>query len=275
MKRFIQFISEARAPKEEHIFNSHGTHAFKFKPHNPYYGRKRKRFSLIEGSDHPSLETEYLNLDKDSKYSTSKKDTDSEKRINELHDQHEHTDQGKLYHKQFTQDSTNFTEDLLHNHVYKTPLKYEDFVKGIDKHGFVPAKKNFESYSGVGFNLKNVKPVGKSKNGNPVYPQPTYMSSSVNKNVANGFAEIGGNKKNLPDRHIFHWHHEEHQPVAVIGNHSEYPLEKEVLIPRTGSTKQKYHIEHTGTDTYMNQFGMLTHVHHVRRIPQSEIVKGK
>ena len=71
-----------------------------------------------------------------------------------------------------------------------------------------------------------------------------------------------------------HWHHNEHDPVGVVGKHSDYPAEKEVLIPRTESTKDKHHIEHLGTDKYNDQFGNTVHVHHVKRIPESEITKG-
>ena len=75
------------------------------------------------------------------------------------------------------------------------------------------------------------------------------------------------------ETHILHWHHNEHDPVGVVGNDSDYPAEREVLIPRTGSTKDRHHIEHLSTDKYNDHFGNTVHVHHVKRIPESEITK--
>jgi hypothetical protein len=58
----------------------------------------------------------------------------------------------------------------------------------------------------------------------------------------------------------------------VIGKHSSYRDEHEVLIPRTDSTKHKFHIEYLGTDTYDDAGGKV-YVHKVKRVPASEITK--
>jgi hypothetical protein len=113
------------------------------------------------------------------------------------------------------------------------------------------------------------------------------MSSSTDKSIAHFFAKkhekkrapgfFGALKEPIKDhspKHIFHWHHEKDQPIGVVGKHSFYPAEKEVLIPRTESTPEKYHIEHLGTDKYTSHNGVEYNVHHVRRIPESEIIKN-
>jgi hypothetical protein len=281
MKTFKQFIFESEKPKEyEIISNSHGAHALidkhTKKPKKEYEiisnshgSHASKPTKLKENTEHPSFEEHFLpkinSADHRTEFNKSMDD-----HMDNLHASHPHTSEGKLHLNEFTAGSSGITHDLIQHHTKGAPLRHERFIHDLDRHGFVPAKHKFDTYSGVGFNIKNAEPAGKSKQGNPVYHQPTYLSSSIDKNVAKSFAYAPAVNK---EAHILHWHHNEHDPVGVVGNDSDFPAEKEVLIPRTESTKDKHHIEHLGTDKYNDQFGNTVHVHHVKRIPESEIVK--
>ena len=271
MKSFKQFINEAtnccnkNEPKEEFIFNSHGSHAnIKRKPDileetKPELGSFEKTF--FAGINGYANHKEHKN--------------NMENVMDKLHEAHPHTEEGIKHLHNYTRDSRGLTRDLLKQHISHAtlPESSSNEVKGLDTHSFVPAKHDFDTYSGVGFNIHNVKPVGKSKEGNPVYHQPTYMSSSIDRKVPRSFADDGKYDNELDDSHIFHWHHKKSDPVAVIGKHSQFPYEHEVLVPRTESTEHKYHIEHMGTDTHHDQDGNVYKIHHVKRIPESEIIK--
>ena len=289
MKTFKQYIIEAEKPKKEYeiISNSHGAHAsIGVSAKNPYHNKPKeyevisnshgahasKPTKLKENTEHPSFEEHFMPNVK----STSDRygfDTHMDKHLKDLHEAHPHSARGEFHQNVFTQGSGGITRDLIRHHTEGVPLKHGKFVHDLDKHGFLPAKHKFDTYSGVGFNIKNAEPAGKSKQGNPVYHQPTYLSSSIDKHVANSFALTAARKADSKDAHILHWHHNEDDPVGVVGNHSDYPAEREVLIPRTNSTEAKHHIEHLSTDKYNDQFGNTVHVHHVKRIPESEITK--
>ena len=261
MKTFKQFIHESEKPKEyEIISNSHGAHA------------KITPVKLKENTEHPSVEEHFLPKFK-SLADRFAHNNNMDKQIEGLHKTHPHTDKGEFHLNEFTKGSAGLTKDLLRHHTEGEPLVHENLVRDLDTHGFVPAKHKFATYSGVGFDIKNAKPVGKSKEGNLVYHQPTYLSSSIDKHIAKSFAGESALRSKSKNEHILHWHHHEHDPVGIIGIHSEFPNEHEVLIPRTNSTKDRHHIEHIGTDKYNTQFGNTVHVHHVRRIPESEITK--
>jgi hypothetical protein len=289
MKTFKQFIFESEKPKKEYeiISNSHGAHAsIDVFAKNPYHDKPKeyeiisnshgshasKPTKLKENTEHPSFEEHFLPKIKsaDDRIEFNKGMDDH---MDNLHASHPHTSKGKFHLNEFTAGSSGITRDLIRHHTEGVPLEHEHFVHNLDRHGFVPAKHKFDTYSGVGFNIKNAEPAGKSKEGNPVYHQPTYLSSSIDKHVANSFALTPASRNNSKEAHILHWHHNEHDPVGVVGKHSDYPAEKEVLIPRTESTKDKHHIEHLGTDKYNDQFGYTVHVHHVKRIPESQITK--
>ena len=285
MKTFKQYIIEAEKPKKEYeiISNCHGTHAsidkHTEKPKNEYEvisnshgAHASKPTKLKENTEHPNFEEHFL-----PKLSSEKErdayDNGMYKSMDNLHETHPHTSKGKFHLNEFTQGSDGITRDLIRHHTEGAPLEHEHFVHNLDKHGFVPARHKFDTYSGVGFNIKNAEPAGKSKQGNPVYHQPTYLSSSVDKNIAASFAFAAAKRNKSKDVHVLHWHHNEHDPVGVVGEHSKYAHEHEVLIPRTESTGNRHHIEHMGTDKYRDNNGNTVHVHHVKRIPESQITK--
>jgi hypothetical protein len=289
MKTFKQFIFESEKPKEyEIISNSHGTHASIDKHTKTPYHDKPKEYEIIsnshgshaskptklkENTEHPSFEEHFLpkikSADDRIKFNKGMDD-----HMDNLHETHPHSTEGKTQLKRFTEGSSGITSDLIRHHTEGVPLEHEHFVHNLDRHGFVPAKHKFDTYSGVGFNIKNAEPAGKSKQGNSVYHQPTYLSSSIDKNVAVSFSQTAANRNRSKDVHILHWHHNEHDPVGVVGKHSEYSHEHEVLIPRTETTASRHHIEHMGTDKYSDNYDNIIHVHHVKRVPESEIVKG-
>jgi len=290
MKTFKQFIFESEKPKEyEIISNSHGAHASidvfaktssNKKPKKEYEiisnshgAHASKPTKLKENTEHPSINTHFLpniKSDEDRHYHNSTMN----KHLMDLHDAHTHSDKGVEHQQTFTKGSRKITNDLIQHHTKGVPIHHQEYVHDLDKHGFLPAKHKFDTYSGVGFNIKNAELAGKSKEGNSVYHQPTYLSSSIDKHVAHTFAKTSASKNDsLGEQHILHWHHREHDPVGIIGSNSEYPDEKEILIPRTDATKDRHHIEHMGTEMY-DSYGNTVHVHHVRRIPESEIKRN-
>jgi hypothetical protein len=295
MKSFKQFIFEGAKPKEyEVISNCHGAHALKdifsknntTDKQNPYY-EKPKQYDVISNShgahanlptklkenrEHPNFEDNFLPNIKtaDDRYEFNK---GVDAHMDKLHEDHPHSDKGKFHHNEYTAGSSGVTSDLIRHHTENKPLEHKEFIENLDKHAFVPSKHDFSTYSGVGFNIKNVKPVGKSKEGNPVHHATTFMSSSIDPHVSTSFGQTAARRNETADVHILHWHHKKGDPIGVIGRHSDFPAEHEVLVPRTESTPEKYHIEHISTDKYTDRFGHKVHVHHVKRIPESEIIK--
>ena len=293
MKSFKRYIIEAEKSTKEYeiISNSHGAHACIDKTKETK--NSTKEYEIISNShgahaskstklkeerlrlhSHPSFEDNFLPKITSKKESIAY-DKSMNKNMDMLHKNYSHSEDGKQQLKQFTEGSAGITSDLVKHHTKDRPLIHKEQIENLDRHGFIPAKHKFDTYSGVGFNIKNAEPAGKSKEGNPVYHQPTYLSSSIDKHVAGDFALQAANRNKSKDVHILHWHHNEGNPIAVIGKHSEYPNEHEVLIPRTETTGNRHHIEHMGTDKYRDDNGNTVHVHHVKRIPESQITKEK
>ena len=259
MKRFKEYIK----PEEEFISNSHGKHA------------RIKSKDYYKEDTVSNFEKDYL--PKNENVPIMGSPGNGSTHIDELHNTHPHSDKGAAAHKKFTAGSETLTKALLDREKTKEPFTKDSFdgnlASHLDNHGFTKLKHPLDTYSGVGFNIKNVTPVGKSKEGNPVYRQPTYMSSSMNKNVAASFARTSAKNDRDGVSHIFHWHHKEGDNVGVVGNNSNYPEEQEVLVPRTDSSPEKYHIEHMSTSSYGDKWGNTVLVHHVKRIPESETIK--
>ena len=154
----------------------------------------------------------------------------------------------------------------------KNAVVAEHKLSNLDK-AFHPSKEHFHTYSGAGFNIKDIDHAGYSEAGNKVYKLPAYMSSSHNKDVAINFAKR--NREEDRPIQILHWEHEKDQPLAVIGKHSAFRHEHETLVPRTDATPEKYHAEHIGTSRYTDNDDNQYEVHHLRRIPKTEVKKTK
>ena len=290
IKSYKQFIKQAeevfitnthgkhaqKPDDKQYITNTHGKHAQpKDELHNPYYVKESINNSWEEFSKEDDNEH---HLGKN----TGKSGSDHYSQIKRLEDSHpiEHTS-GLQAIKKYTSDSTYLNNHLLEHHKAGTdPTEgpraegYKQHMHDLDNHAFTPAKHKVHSYSGVNFDIRTVDPVGKSKAGNNVYHQPAYMSSSISKNVARSFAGIDKHRNDNFSRNIIHWVHDKGHPISAIGSKSNFDNEHEVLVPRTNSTKEKYHIEHLGTTVHKPENSdSLIKVHHVRRIPESEIVK--
>ena len=254
MHTFKEFVS---SPKN-FIFNSHGSHHHKLTE------------SLVEMRYNSSKELD-LNknfLQKDENKHLGKTIDDQ---MSKLHELHPATEEHANHFKKFTQNSKKLTEYLLDRHKQNIPAQeyYNGHhIKGLDS-TFQPAKESFHTYSGAGFDIREVTPSGKSKSGKKTYELPTFMSSTHNKEVALRFSR----KSKLDNKNyqLLHWVTNPGDPVAVVGKHSDYKSEMETLHPRTNSTDNKYHIEHLGTTTYVGNLGERYDVHHVRKIPESEI----
>jgi hypothetical protein len=271
MKRFKDFI---KTPKEEFIFNSHGSHA-----HIDDSLKESKNSK--EYDDHSAQPTKnYFAKNENSKHlgfdETKHEEGVHDVQMGVLHDHHKpNTTEGVNALRQFTRGSREFTENLLHHHIHGTELEPHNarLHDNLKHHAFQKLNHDLQTYSGVGYDIDNVKPVGKSKSGNKVYHQPTYMSSSIRKPVAYNFAARSASNDNPEHLHVFHWHHEKGQPVSIVGHDSIFGHEHEVLIPPT--SHEGHHIELLKTEHRkdMHYSNRTIHIHHVKRIPESEIVK--
>lgn len=282
--------------KEEFIFNSHGSHASKYP-----YDVKESRLRLNSTAGKPELPNidSYLSHknnkklgeedkeDWQSKY-LHRKDTSNlidsdkyhEERINKLQELHPISNKTKETFKTYSKGSAHVTDLSLGKlNRANSPIKHYSAVKldnNIKQHGHMPLQTSkLDTYTGTGFDIRNVKSVGTTKEGHPVYNQPAHLSSSIDKGVAKHFANMSAKNEALPERHILHWHHEKGQPVGVVGKNSKFSHEHEVLIPSTQSHENNYHIAHLGTERYKDpESNRIYNIHHVKRIPESEIVKG-
>jgi hypothetical protein len=298
MKKFKEFISKpkeeyifnshgahatlplADKPKEEYIFNSHGAHATLPSPYSKLKENFNPKFNVNEDEQKlPKVEDSYINKNDNTEHlgkgDPDLGEDDHDVQMRNLHNNHEpNSIEGKRAYYKYSLGSADFTEELLNNHITGTPLSGEhaELHDKLKEHAFQPLKHDMETYSGVGYNIHNVKPVGKSPAGNNVYHQPTYMSSSIEKRVALRFAKNADSSRNDRDNvHIFHWHHEKGKPVGIVGKDSAYSREHEVLIPPT--SRDGHHVELLGTDRYKDRLNKNIYVHHVKRIPESDIKK--
>ena len=171
----------------------------------------------------------------------------------------------------YTKHSKDLNDHLVHSH--DSGRKPQEQVGSINIRGLdsniTRAKTRFHTYSGSSVGPSDLPAVGKSKAGNLVYAQPAYMSASHKKFVADGFARDNGRYNSRLN--IWHFDTQKGEPTIFAGKHSNYDSEHETIHPRTDSTPERYHLEHIGTTTYTNGEGKPVDVHHVRRIPASEI----
>ncbi len=272
-KQFREQLDETMlvesSQKEQFIYNSHGSHAL--------LKRKSINFSLKENVVNPSFEKHFLGHKTDKSYSENHRDEISKSReiVGKLIKNNPISKDAREYISSYMlNDSSGLTKRLLdtHKHVMKhnnldnfrkdkKPDKKDKIIQGLDNYAFSPASEDFDSYSGVKFDISKVKPAGKSKNGNPIYHQPTFMSSSTSKHIANEFTD-----DESPIRHIFHWKNKKGDSIsAVAGVHHD---EHEILLNR--GNKNTY-IEHLGHKDYTDKNGKIVRVHEVRKVSNLEI----
>ena len=207
--------------------------------------------------------------------------------MQELEDEHAADVEGKNALNAFTKDSRELSRKLVRSHETKVSLGNHPIIndsailqhiKTLDEKSFKPlARKNLHTWSGANFDIRDAQHVGLSPQGNKVFKQPTYLSSSLSKEIAAKFATRTHTRyeKKSPIKHILHWELEKNQPVGMIGSNSMHPEEHEVLIPRTDATLDKYHIEYLFTEEIMGPNDTMYHIHHVKRIPQKDIKNYK
>ena len=97
---------------------------------------------------------------------------------------------------------------------------------------------------------------------------PSFVSTSTSKRKASSFGSLFNSKGDKEsyggnDRHMIHFHLEPGHKGMYIGDHSEFPEEKELLLPRGFSA----HI-HPTPDKFANEYGGTTHIWHARDIQQ-------
>jgi hypothetical protein len=283
MKTFKQFIKNPVTSsndttsnvKPQYAFNSHGSHA-KAKPDiaskdqlKPQYAfnshGSHAKSDITEDIEHKPI-SEFLNSNLNREHLNGET---HDTKMDHLHELHPLTDSAKRHLRKYTNYSRDLNKGLLTAKENGTPVPKtigQHDVEGLDS-SFTPSKTTLHTYSGIGFNPANVVQAGKSAAGNPVFQSPTYISSTHNTRVARRFA-VDAQSAGEPHAHILHIETKPGQKIAAIGSHSVFPAEQETLMPRDE------HYEHVGTTKYYDKDDDLTYaVHHVRRIPKSEIIK--
>lgn len=266
MKKFKEFIGKP----EEYISNSHGQHA-------SIDSCCVEEYYISEALDSSDKFDNYINTNDNAKHlgfdTTNHEEGEHSKQMDFLHSTHlPNTKEGKRSIYQFTSGSRAFTEGLLNHRIFKKPLnpEHSQLDQSLKEHAFQPLRHDLHTYSGVGYDIKNVKPVGKSVKGKPVYNQPTYMSSSLRKRVALRFAGKSASERDEPNKlHMFHWHNEQGQQAGIVGKDSRFKHEHEVLLPTT--SHDNHYIELLKSEQHKDSQGRTINVHHVRRIPESKV----
>ncbi len=281
MKTFKQFIKNPVTSsndttsnvKPQYAFNSHGSHAKKpqyaFNSHGSHAKKssddKLTEWNLFEKSSEPAPIKDFL----DSDLNGHLKGESHADKMEHLHELHPLTDVSKEHLKYYTNYSGDLNKALLDAKQNGTPVPDKismHNIPGLDS-SFTPAKTRLHTYSGIGFNPANVVHAGTSKAGNPVFQSPTFISSSHDPATARSFAR-DAQPAGEPVAHILHIETKPGQKIAAVGQHSMYSKENETLMPRDE------HYERVGTSHYYDTNDDLHYtVHHVRRIPESEVIK--
>lgn len=256
MKRFKQFVEETKGDKD--IVNGHGLHSLTPK--------EKKEFLKFKESKHKLKENNSSNFfDKNDNEHLGSNSEEQIQKLHELHPIQSRDHQDEL--EEYTSHSGDLNDALIEAHKNKQQVP-ETIKGGATEHNvkklddtFQPSKTKLHTYSGVGFNLTKMKPVGISESGNKIYHSPAYISSSLDKTTAADFAGYRSQVQNKTTRpQIIHYETNEGDPISVVGNHSAGPEEKEILHPRDS------HFEHIGTSIHKDEDGTEYEVHHVRRI---------
>jgi hypothetical protein len=162
----------------------------------------------------------------------------------------------------YTKSSNSLNSELFRRHVEDHPEPNPASVptKGGDSHHDVaaldkavshPLKRDVHVYSGVRFNPGQVA----SRHPEGHIHLPAYTSTSLDRGVANQFADSG---------HILHVHLKAGDKARYLGADSHYTHEKEVLLPR--HTTLKVHPEPTKVK---EEGGNTVHVWHAHVVHQA------
>jgi hypothetical protein len=270
-KDYLKYKETIETPKV--AFNSHGAHAQPSKnspkvAFNSHGAHAQSRHHNVTESTDKDV-SEFLKDDKNEEHLGNAATETSQ--ITKLHELHPIHPDSVRHLRWYSKNSHDLTKQLLDHHGNNTKPPVEvagHDVEELDK-SFTPSKIPLHTYSGLGFNPKKLDMAGKSKTGNPVFKAPTYLSSSHRKNIALSYAR-DSKPFSEEHHHVLHIETKPGQKIAVIGDHSHYPSEQETTIPRDE------HYEHLGSTIYHDKTnGRISYeVHHVRRIPESDVIKS-
>lgn len=262
MKTFKQFLNNINNKKTflyEGLPNTHGSHSLT-DDEKEYYNFLREKEKLNENSK--NLEDWLDRNDNKHLGSNNKWGVENHEQIENLIKEHPKTysaSDAKANNalSEFTMDSKELNKSLLNG------THYDGFISIPDlKRNFIASKNKFTTYSGAGYNLDDVKPVGKSSNGNNIYHSPCFISSSISKHVARNFAnqKAYNGKTTIPTIHEYHVDPEHN--ICIVGNRGTMPDESEIIHPND------HYYEHTGT-TYLKDEendGKPVKIHHFKRV---------
>jgi hypothetical protein len=271
IKGFKDYIQDAEKPK--YAFNAHGSHAkerdedaekpkYAFNAHGSH-----AKENIVESVEHAPI-SEFLSNDLNKEHLEGRTPDIQMDKLHELHPFK--SDDAKAHLKEYTNYSGDINKELLkakENGTHVPAIVGNHVVQGLDA-SFTPSKIPLHTYSGLGFDPRLVHHEGKSKSGNPVFMSPTFLSSTHSKRIALSFAR-DNRQGSFKHNQVLHIETHPGQHIGVVGVHSHYPIENETIIPRN-----EYY-EHVGTKTYSVPNTNATYeVHHVRRIPESEIIRN-
>ena len=261
IKSFKQFSKEKK--KYADFVNSHGSHAQEKNKKETVKESLLKKLFAKDLHDYASNNS----LDHHDEYGSSI-DSDVMDKLHELHPMSEHEHVKNAIHH-YTMDSKGLNHALIkaHKNGEPAPKHVGDInVDHLDS-SFQASKHKLHTYSGAGFDIRDTKPAGKSKNGKTVYHSPGYISSSHDVFQSAKFANISHkNMEKGKNRQVMHIETPPGHKISVIGKHSSYnPEEMETLHPRNSL------YEHVKTTTHKDYHGNLVDVHHLRRIHPEEM----
>jgi len=302
-KKYDDFVnghgSHAKEKMYDDFVNGHGSHA-KEEPkkkeiknkkmtfHQDYFFDERVQESILGNILKPNI-NKFLSKNHNSHfggddYDVSDNDLydghlysghyhygDQMKHLENTHSLSDKPEESQNAVNQYTLSSGLLNGELIdhHNDGKEAPEK----VGGINVHhldnAFQKSKIKTHTFSGAGFDIRNTRPSGKTKNGNTVYHSPGYISSSHDPHVAKNFADTRSQSKFFKpkNRQILHIETGEGHHILPIGSSSNFEDENETLHPRNS------HYEHIKTTTHKDNKGNLYDVHHLRRIHPSELIK--
>ena len=256
MKSFKQYIKEEPVV----IANIHGSHA-----------RKKKEEPVVIANTHGSHARKKLKESNNSwdEYASKNHnphlDSNLKTAMKQLNDTHPLNPESHNHLRKYTSSSTELSDHFLRsdsknvNPIPKDNSKvWGHDIKALDN-SITSHKLNHDlnTFSGIGFNPEKL-----SKN-----KVVTHFSSSIDPNEAKEFSQPDVKiHKTKAVYHIIKHHLKKGTPAAVIGSHlhykddspiSEFHHEKEVLLPRTDATPEKYHMKFHGYKDYDHDDGII------------------
>ena len=265
MKSFNQYLSHASSKKDflyNSLPNTHGYHSLDTQVKKVYDSLKLKnRKKIVEFTENTKHVDDWISENGNKHLGENSENSDkTHPQMEKLHELHEDSSSENSPAKKALKNYTEDSRELNHSLIRKTPYNGNISLDNLKKN-FTPAKAKFKTYSGLGYNLENVKPVGKSEQGNNIYHSSCLTSSSIDKQKAYEFGMAHEQLGRTKHTNIIEHHVEPGDSVCVAGNHSTRPNEREIIHPENTS------YEHTGTTHLTDDDGdIIAHVHHFKRV---------